>query len=181
MKKLYLFTILLFTLGFFNIIFAWLGFICLITPFILLALTGNKIWCRSFCPRADFLTVILKGRSRGRALPKWFGRARTIFLIYFGINLFILLMSTLMVLKGSREAVNNVRFLIAFELPWDMPQLINIPSIPQWAIHLSFRIYSMMFTTTVIGLIIGYIYKPRTWCSICPVNTLSDMALRKSH
>jgi len=92
-------------------------------------------------------------------------------------------MSTLMVFKGRMDAMERVRFMIAFQLPWEMPQLINITSLPNWAVHLSFRVYSMMFTTTVIGLILGLLYKPRTWCMVCPVNTISDITIenKKSH
>ena len=78
------------------------------------------------------------------------------------------------------EAMEKVRFMIAFQLPWNMPQLLNISSIPDWAVHLSFRIYSMMFTTTVIGLVLGLLYSPRIWCTICPVNTISDLAIKKN-
>lgn len=183
-NKLYLFTISLFTLGFFNIIFAWLGFLCMIIPFVLLVKNGEKTWCQSYCPRASFFTVLLQGRSlTGSAAPKWLtkGKMKWIFLIYFAINLLVLFMSTLMVLRGKIEAVEKVRFMIAFQIPWNMPQLLNIDSIPNWAVHLSFRVYSMMFTTTVIGMALGWIYKPRTWCTICPVNTISDMAIKKAN
>ncbi|MBU3113454.1 4Fe-4S binding protein [Clostridium lacusfryxellense] len=74
--------------------------------------------------------------------------------------------------------MENVRFMLAFQIPMNMPQLLNISSIPNWAVHLSFRAYSMMLTTTAIGLILGFIYRPRTWCTICPVNTISDIAIK---
>ena len=183
-NKLYLFTISLFALGFFNIIFAWLGFACMIIPFVLLIKNGEKTWCQSYCPRAGLFTVLLQGRSlTGSAAPKWLtkGKVKWIFLIYFAINLFVLFMSTLMVLRGKIQAVEKVRFMIAFQIPWNMPQLLNIDTIPNWAVHLSFRVYSMMFTTTVIGMALGWIYKPRTWCRICPVNTISDMAIKKAN
>jgi polyferredoxin len=180
--KLYIFTILLFTLGFFNIIFAWLGFACMIIPFVLLAKDGKKTWCQSYCPRASLFTVLFRGKSQNsRTVPKWLtgDKAKMFFLIYFSFNLFILFMSTLMVFRGRIDAMERVRFMIAFQLPWRMPQLLNIGSIPNWAVHLSFRVYSMMFSTTVIGLVLGFLYKPRTWCTVCPVNTISDMAIKK--
>lgn len=180
-SRLYVFTILLFTLGFFNIIFAWLGFACMIIPFVLLAKDGKKTWCQSYCPRASLFTVLFSGRAKNsNAAPKWLtgDKAKKILLIYFAFNLFILFMSTLMVFRGRIDAMERVRFMIAFQLPWNMPQILNISSIPNWAVHLSFRIYSMMFTTTVVGLVLGLLYKPRTWCTICPVNTLSDMAIK---
>lgn len=179
---LYLITILFFVLGLFNIIFAWLGFICMIMPFILLLRDKKKTWCQKYCPRAGLYTVLFKGRSKtGKAAPKWLikGHTKTIMLIYFSVNLFILLISTYMVFKGRIDAVDRVRFMLVFRLPWEIPQALSIGFIPDWAIHLSFRIYSMMFTTTTLGLILGWLYKPRTWCTICPINTLSDMSLKK--
>ncbi|HSP48324.1 MAG TPA: 4Fe-4S binding protein, partial [Clostridiaceae bacterium] len=51
--------------------------------------------------------------------------------------------------------------------------------IAPWITHLAFRLYSMTLTSTVIGLIMGALYRPRTWCSVCPVNTVSDMDIMK--
>lgn len=183
MKYLYLVTILFFTLEFFNIVFAWLGFVCLILPFVLLIRDKKKTWCQRYCPRASLFTVLFKSKSHtGRTTPKWItnGTGKRIFLVYFGINLFVLTMSTIMVALGRIDVVDKVKFLIAFKLPWDVPQLLNIAFVPNWAVHLSFRIYSMMFTTTVIGLLFGWIYTPRTWCIICPIGTISDISLKKS-
>ncbi len=185
MKKrnnLYILTILFFTLGFFNIIFAWFGFACMIIPFVLLAKDGKKTWCKSYCPRANLFTVLFKDKSlKGKREPKWLtnGDAKWFFIIYFSFNLFIIFISTLMVFRGRIDAMEKVRFMIAFQLPWNMPQLLNISSIPNWAVHLSFRVYSMMVTTTVIGMVLGFMYRPRIWCTICPINTISDMAMKK--
>lgn len=178
----YIITISFFTLGFFNIIFAWLGFICMILPFILLARDKKKTWCQNYCPRASLFQKLFKGRSlSGKTGPDWLirGKAKWVMLGYFSINLFVLTMSTVMVFKGRREALENIRFLLVFQFPWDIPQLLNLGTMPNWIAHLSFRIYSMMFTTTVLGLILSWIFKPRTWCTICPINTISDISLKK--
>jgi len=181
-NNLYILTILFFVFEFFNIIFAWLGFACMITPFILLAKDGKKTWCQNYCPRAKLYSVLFKDKYlNGKTIPKWItnGKVKTILLYYFGFNLFILFMSTLMVYIGRIEPMKKVRFMIVFQLPWNMPQVLNISVIPNWAVHLSFRVYSMMLTTTVIGMVIGFINRPRIWCTICPVNTISDIVLKK--
>jgi hypothetical protein len=180
-KYLYLVTILFFALGFFNIIFAWMGFICLTLPFVLLARDNKKTWCQKYCPRASLFSVLFKGRSlTRRAAPKWLtnGKVKHIVLVYFSLNLFALVMSTIMVSIGRIDAIDKVRFLMAFQLPWDIPQILKIDYIPNWAVHLSFRIYSMMFSTTVVGLLLGWIYTPRTWCTVCPINTISDISIK---
>lgn len=180
MNYLYGITLVFFILGFFNIIFAWLGLACLLIPFILLFKDRKKTWCQGYCPRASLYQRLLKGRSlTGKRTPDWMnrGKAKWIMLGYFCLNLFVLTMSTIMVFSGRMAPMERIRFLIAFQLPWQIPQLLDLGSFPTWASHLSFRIYSMMFTTTVLGLIIGWIYMPRSWCTICPINTLSDTAL----
>lgn len=181
-SKLYIITILFFILGFFNIIFGWLGFACMIIPIILLVKDRRKTWCQGYCPRAGLFTELFQGRSlTGRVAPKWLtaGRVKWVVLVYFGVNLFILFMSTLMVFRGRIDEMERIRFLIAFQIPWEIPQLLNIDVMPNWAVHLSFRVYSMMFTTTVIGMVLAWIYKLRTWCTICPINSISDMAIKK--
>jgi polyferredoxin len=88
-------------------------------------------------------------------------------------------MSTIMVSRGVRDPLERIKFLILFQIPWNIPQVLDFGSIPGWIVHLSFRVYSMMFTTTVLGLVLAGIFKPRTWCMICPVNTISDLALSR--
>lgn len=180
-KYLFIITLVFFFLGFFNIIFGVLGFLCMILPIILLLKDRKKTWCQSYCPRASLFTVLFQGRSlTGKAAPKWLTRGKTkwFILVYFGINLFILTMSTIMVFRGRVEAMEYLRFAIVFKIPWDVPQFISLGDTANWMLHLSYRIYSMMLTTTIIGLILGWLYLPRTWCTICPINTISDMSLK---
>lgn len=179
---LYILTILFFTFGFINIIFAWIGFACIVTPFILLAKNKRKTWCQKYCPRANLFSILFQNKSlTGKPGPKWLikGRVKWFMLVYFIFNFFVLTMSTIMVFLGKRPPIDKLRFLIAFQIPWKIPQFLDVIAFPDWSIHLSFRIYSMMFTTTVLGLILAWIFKPRTWCTICPINTISDIALRK--
>lgn len=183
-KYLFVITLLFFALGFVNIIFAWLGLVCLIMPFVLLAKDRKKTWCQKYCPRSSLFTVLFQGRSlTGRTGPDWLvkGKGRWIVLIYFCFNLFVITMSTFRVSRGLMAPFRHIRFLIAVVLPWKMPQALNFGPIPDWALHLSFRIYSMMFTTVVLGIVLGWLFYPRTWCRVCPVNTLSDVVLSKGN
>ncbi|MHC1682045.1 MAG: 4Fe-4S binding protein [Clostridiaceae bacterium] len=182
-KYLFIITLAFFFLGFFNIIFGVLGFLCMILPIVLLLKDRKKTWCQSYCPRASLFTVLLQGRSlTGKAAPKWLTRGKTkwFVLAYFGMNLFVLTMSTIMVSRGKVEAMEYLRFAIAFRIPWEVPQIINLGDTANWMLHLSYRIYSMMLTTTIIGLVLGWLYIPRTWCTICPINTISDMSLKNA-
>ena len=33
----------------------------------------------------------------------------------------------------------------------------------------------LMLTSTIIGLIVNILFKPRTWCSFCPMGTMTQM------
>lgn len=181
-KYLYFATLTFFALGFVNTLFAFLGLTCLIVPFVLLYKNKQKTWCQGYCPRSNLFTKVCKGKSlTGRPGPDWLvkGKGKWLLLGYFGFNLLVITMSTIRVSMGLMEPLKRIRFLIAFKLPWEIPQLIELNQVPDWVLHLSFRIYSMMFTTVVLGLILGWLFYPRTWCRVCPVNTLSDLALAK--
>ncbi|MHB8131804.1 MAG: hypothetical protein ACYDEX_22760 [Mobilitalea sp.] len=102
-----------------------------------------------------------------------------IILAYLGFNLTFILMSTLMVGMGVRPAMDYIRILVIFRIPFQMPQLIDHIEVTPWLTHVSYRLYSMMITTTILGLLLALIYKPRTWCTICPIATVSDVLLKK--
>lgn len=49
-----------------------------------------------------------------------------------------------------------------------------ILTVPLWITQFSFGFYSLMLTSTLIGLIVMLLYKPRTWCSFCPMGTMTQ-------
>jgi hypothetical protein len=154
-------------------------------PFILLFKNKKKTWCQGYCPRANLYTTCGKFSKSSHKTPKFFikGNMKWIMLTYFGISLFIIIMTTIKVGTESIAPMKFLRYLIVFPIPWEMPQLINFTNILPWITHLSYRFYSMMMTTTTLGLLLALIYKPRTWCTICPIGTLSDSYLKgiKNH
>lgn len=177
-KFLFILNLLYFALGFINIHFALLGLICMVLPLYLLIKTKKKTYCQGYCPRANFynkagkLTSKISGKT-----PLYFikGNMKWIMLTYFGINLFFITMSTLRVASGFMMPLQELRYLIVFNVPFKMPQLIEIDTFLPWLTHLSYRFYSMMMTTTTLGLVLALMYKPRTWCTICPISTISDV------
>jgi len=152
-------------------------------PFVFVIKDNKRTWCQSYCPRSNLFTRLFSRIGAHRTAPKWLihGTGKRIMLTYFSINFFMICLSTLMVFMDNREPLEKVRFLMAFQLPWNMPNLLDIGVMPDWVVHLGFRVYSMMFTTTIIGLLLSYIYKARTWCAICPMGTLSSKVLRKQN
>ena len=177
-KYLFLITLSFFALGLVNIHFALLGLVCMVLPLFLLFRDKRKTWCQGYCPRASLFTTCGKLKSKDSyKTPMFFirGNMKWIMLAYFGINLFIITMSTLKVAAGSMPPMNYMRFLLVIPFVGEMPQLIELGSISPWITHLSYRFYSMMMTTTFLGFILALIYRPRTWCTICPIATVSDV------
>lgn len=182
-KYLFIITLVYFILGFVNIHFALLGFICMLLPFVLLVKTNKKTYCQGYCPRSNLYTKAGKiANKNSRKTPMFFikGKMKWIMLSYFGINLFFIAMSTIRVASDLMLPLDQLRFLIVFKIPFNMVPLIEINNVLPWITHLSYRFYSMMLTTTTIGLILALIYKPRTWCTICPISTISEVYLNNT-
>lgn len=81
-----------FTLGFFNIIFAWLGVICFLIPLLIAVFGGSKAYCNNYCGRGQLFLQIgnTLGWSRKKVAPrwlssKWFRNAFLIFFLFFFI------------------------------------------------------------------------------------------------
>jgi len=181
-KYLFVITLVFFALGFVNIHFSLLGIICMILPILLVLKNRRKTWCQGYCPRASLYSASGKSKKwTSRKTPQFFtkGSMKWIMLAYFGFSLFFIIMSTVGVFRGFRPPMNYLRFLILIPIPYEIPQLINFIEFTPWLLHLSYRFYSMMITTTLIGLTMAVIYKPRTWCTICPIATVSDVILKK--
>lgn len=180
-KYLFVVTLAYFILGFVNIHFALLGLICFTLPLILLVKTNRKTFCQGYCPRSNLYDRTGEVTNKiSRKTPAFFidGNVKWIVLIYFGFNLFIIIMSTFRVALGLMEPLELLRYLVIFKIPFNIPQMIHLNNILPWITHLSYRFYSIMMTTTTIGLILAIIYKPRTWCTICPISTISDVYLK---
>jgi hypothetical protein len=177
LPNLFYITLAYFALGIISILFANLALLCMALPFILLAKTKKKLWCQTYCPRASLLNAAGR-KKKWRKNPAFItnGRLRSIMLWYFGLNLLFITGSTVQVALGRMEAMPYIRLFIAIEL-FSLPQLLAVQA-PLFLIHLSYRFYGMMASTTLLALVLSRIYRPRIWCAVCPIGTLSDSALR---
>ena len=84
---LWIASLLYLLLGFFNILFAWLGLLCFFIPLIISVASGTKGYCNRYCGRGQ-LFGLLGGRfglSRKKDIPKWMKSKafRYGFLIFF--------------------------------------------------------------------------------------------------
>ncbi len=94
-----------FALGFFNILFAWIGMIFFFTPLIIATFTGNKGYCHKYCGRGQLFSVLGVKFSLNKPLPK-FVRTKYFrygFLTFFMVMFINMVVTTYMVFAGARE------------------------------------------------------------------------------
>ncbi len=164
-------------LGFFNILFAWLGLLCFFIPLLIAIISGNKIYCNHYCGRGQ-LFALLGGRfglSRKKDVPKflkskWF---RYGFLIFFFIMFFQMLWTTWLVFDGVSNLKEVVTLLWTFKLPWNWAY--HGTAVAPWAAQFAFGFYSVMLTSTVLGFVTMVLFKPRSWCVYCPMGTMTQL------
>ncbi len=179
MKKwneyLWIFSAVYMALGFFNILFAWIGLICFITPLLLSAIGKGKIYCNSYCGRGQLFELLGGGLklSSNRSIPafirsKWF---RYGFLAFFMTMFGIMIFSTYLVFNGTNNLKEVVTLLWTIKLPWNWT---NTSIVSPWIAQFAFGFYSVMLTSTVLGLITMFFFKPRSWCVYCPMGTMTQ-------
>lgn len=162
-------------LGFFNILFAWLGLICFMVPLLISFLGGGKSYCHNYCGRGqlfDLLGNTLK-LSRKKPMPIWLKSKyfRYGFLTFFMTMFINMLFNTYLVFKGSESLHQIITILWTFKLPWN---LADLSSTAPWISQFAFGFYSIMLTSTMLGLITMLLYKPRSWCVYCPMGTMTQ-------
>lgn len=172
---LWIATIIYLTLGLFNILFAWLGLICFLVPIIMSLTSKNKLYCNKYCGRGQLLELLgtkLK-LSRNKTIPKFLKSKsfRYGFLIFFFIMFFNMLFNTYLVFSGVNNLKEIIILLWTFKLPWNFNDLSNITP---WIAQFSFGFFSVMLTSTILGIITMILFKPRSWCIYCPMGTMTQ-------
>ena len=167
-------------LGFFNILFAWLGLLCFFIPLVISAVSGTKGYCSRYCGRGQLFSLLGDrfGLSRRRDIPGWMkSRAfRYGFLVFFLVMFFAMLWNTYLVFAGARDLGQTVTLLWTFRLPWHWAYRGTLfhPGVAQFA----FGFYGVMLTSTVLGLVTMVLFKPRSWCVCCPMGTMTQLICR---
>ena len=180
---LWIFSTVYLILGFFNILFAWLGMICFITPLAISIIRGNKAYCNKYCGRGQLFSLLggRFGLSRNKDMPKWMRSPyfRYGFLAFFLTMFGIMIFNTYLVFAGA-ELKQVVTLLWTFKLPWHWAYHGTI--IAPWVAQFAFGFYSVMLTSTLLGLITMILFKPRSWCVYCPMGTMTQMICKiKAH
>lgn len=170
-------------LGFFNILFAWIGLLCFFIPLLLAIFGGDKIYCNRFCGRGQ-LFDLLGNRlhlSRKKSIPKflrskWF---RYGFLTFFMLMFCNMLFTTYLVFAGTQSLKEVVTLLWTLRLPWHWAN--HSTTIAPWVAQFAFGFYSVMLTSTVLGLFTMLLFQPRSWCVYCPMGTMTQLICKAKY
>ena len=178
---LWIVSVIYLTLGFFNILFAWLGLICFFIPLCISVLKGNKLYCNRYCGRGQLFELLGKKFSRKKDIPhflktNWF---RYGFFTFFMMMFLNMLFTTYIVFAGTQFLDEVVTLLWSLKLPWHFAN--RVAGVKPWAIQFAFGFYSVMLTSTVLGLVTMVLFKPRSWCVYCPMGTMTQGICKLKH
>lgn len=175
-EYLWLVSIAYLLLGMFNILFAWLGLICFITPILISVVTHSKKYCNTYCGRGKLFQLVGEKYklSRNNPIPSWM-RSKwfrygflTFFMTMFGLMCF----TTYQVFRGAQSLREVITLLWVFKVPWSWS---NPSEVTPWISQFAFGFYSVMLTSTILGFITMYLYRPRSWCTYCPMGTMTQL------
>ena len=159
-------------------------------------LAGDAVLCNSSCDgrcggRQGLLQPLLRPRqllellgsklklSPGRRPPeflrsRWF---RCGFLAFFMTMFGLMLFSTYQVFAGA-PLRQSVTLLWTFRLPWEW---VRVDMVSPWIAQFAFGFFSVMMTSTVLGLLTMVLFRPRSWCVYCPMGTMTQEICRLKH
>ena len=179
---LWVLTALYLALGFFNILFAWLGLLCFFIPLIMASTFGTKSYCNRYCGRGQLFELIGNSwkLSPKRDIPSWL-RSHTFrygFLLFFTAMFVNMLVSTYLVFTHAIYFHQTVSLLWTFDVPWHWAYGGGAQP---WIAQFAFGFYSIMLTSSILGIITLLLFKPRSWCVYCPMGTITQLICRWKH
>ena len=86
---------------------------------------------------------------------------------------------TYLVAAGAGSLKEALKLFWTIRVPWHWAYSAGF--VPDWIAQFSFGFYSLMLTSTLIGLIVMALYKPRTWCTFCPMGTMTQTICKLKH
>ncbi len=116
------------------------------------ALFKGKYWCGNLCPHGSLFDVILKKVSFKRKIPDILKSSylKYGFFIFF-MAMFIFRIIRVMNYTGQEEFINNLGFVFVI-------QYLVMP--------------------TILGISLAVLISPRSWCSFCPMGTMTQLIYR---
>lgn len=138
------------TLSILDIRFGLFGFACIGAPLYHAARGHGKVHCAKYCPRGSLLGRFLERISLGNSLPVAW-RAQTV-----------------------KHA------LVALMLTMFGFSLSHALQAPQPLVAVGFATFRLMMVSLAVGVIMGVVFKPRSWCQVCPMGHATAL-ISKAH
>lgn len=150
---LWVYAIIYFALGFFNILFAWLGMIDFLLPLLLAIFGGNKFFCNHLCGRGQLFSKLgtdLKC-SRCKPTPRWMSSKwfRYAFLLFFLTMFGNMVFQTYLVAAGATSLREAIKLFWTFRVPWGWTYTAG--TVADWMAQFSFGFYSLMLDLSAAG------------------------------
>ena len=133
--------------GWFYPVIGLIALICMIGP-VLTSIWRGRFWCGNVCPRGNLYDRLLSKYSPHKPIPQF---VRT-----FGFRLFMVLF-----------IFGMFGIQLTLTVPWSEGGLAMWSGIGR-------VFWTIIVMTTIVGITLSFIYAPRTWCSFCPMGTLSS-------
>jgi len=113
---------------------------------VVMAFTAStpRAFCSAVCPRGRALGFALAPVALRRSLPHLLS-SRAFRRFFCGTTMFLVFMSLFQVKSGV--------------------------SVPAWT---GFVFWILCLASLSTGLVLGFVFRPRTWCALCPLGTLQD-------
>lgn len=112
--------------------------------------------------------------SRNHATPRWMYSKgfRWGFLVFFMTMFGTMVFQTWMVAAGARTLREAIKLFWTIRVPWGWTYTPGL--VPDWVAQFGFGFYGLMLTSLIIGLVVMALYKPRSWCTFCPMGTMTQ-------
>ena len=132
--------------GYFYPVVGLLALICMVGP-VAMSIKRGRWWCGHVCPRGNMYDRVLSKYSPHRPIPQ-FVRTKgfRIFMVVFIFSMFGLQLSQARWSEGG---------------------------LAMWS-DIGRTFWTIIVVTTIVGVVLSFIYAPRTWCAFCPMGTLSS-------
>ena len=149
---LWVYAIIYFALGFFNILFAWLGMIDFLLPLFLAIFGGNKFFCNHLCGRGQLFSKLgtdLKC-SRCKPTPRWMSSKwfRYGFLLFFLTMFGNMVFQTYLVAAGAASLREAIKLFWTFRVPWGWTYTAG--TVADWVAQFSFGFYQFRSVVPVV-------------------------------
>lgn len=145
-------------------------------PLAIAIIGGNKWFCNNFCGRGQLFSLLggKLGCSSGKSTPKWMSSKwfRYGFLVFFLTMFGNMVFQTYLVFAGAESLKEAIKLFWTIKVPWGWTYTVGM--VPDWVAQFSFGFYSVMLTSLLLGLIVMFLFKPRSWCAFCPMGTMTQ-------